>query len=95
MSLHHDDAARLFDALALFPSLSTEERARIANAAESQHPAAWADAKKIRLDRSTFMRAFTLNEACHWASNPTAGQIITGLNYAAGIVAAPETKENA
>lgn len=93
MGLHHDDAARLFDALALFPSLSTEDRARIANAAEDQHPAAWADAKEVRLDGGLLLRPHTLNEACCWAPNPTAGQIIAGLYYAAGVIT--PTKENA
>ena len=95
MSLHHDDALRLFDALALFPILSTEDRARIANAAEDQHPAAWADAKEVRLDGGLLLRPHTLNEACRWAPNPTAGQIIAGLYYAAGVIAGPRTKENA
>lgn len=95
MILHPDDAARLFDALALFPHLSTEKRARIAHAAEAQHPAAWADAKEARLDGGVLLSPHTLNEACRWVHNPTAGQIIAGLYYAAGVIAGPRTKENA
>lgn len=95
MTLHADDAARLFDALSHFPHLANEDRARIANAAERQHPASWADAKNIGLDGGVLFRPLTLNEACRWTPLPTAGQIIAGLNYAAGIAGSTRTKANA
>jgi len=84
--LHHDNAVRLFAALNAFPHLTTEDRARIANAAETNHQANWADAKLVRLDTDA-LRPFTLNQACGWAIRPTAEQILAGLHYAAGVFA--------
>lgn len=81
--LSNTTAERLFDALAHFPHLSTEDRARIANAAETRHPATWRDAKEVRLDTGT-LRPVTVAQACEWEPLPTASQIIAGLNYMAG-----------
>lgn len=82
MTLTHPAALRLFGALNAFPHLTTEERARIANAAETVHPASWADAKEVRLD-TDFLRPLTLLQACHWATLPAADEIAAGLERAA------------
>lgn len=91
MSLAHPAAVRLFRALNALPHLTEDERARISNAAETVHPATWADAKEIRLD-TEFLRPLTLVQACHWAILPTADEIADGLERAAAMTAPQPTR---
>ena len=81
---------RIADVLDQLPNLPTHDRALIFNALEQsttslQRPT-WTAAQHIDLAAGQTVRPFTLSEAVRWQPWPTFGQIMAGLNFAAGVL---------
>jgi hypothetical protein len=81
-----DRIAEAFDHL---PKLTAEERALIFAAIDQpSNREAWVKAKEIDLASGALLTPFTFAEAVRWVPWPSDAQMLAGLNYAAGFVAA-------